>query len=101
MRLDGCTHLGVVLIVGVKLEKHEVWMLPGTWRPLSAVTAFTVFRLAVRITVFGEVGPCREHPLREVPVALCPRSPAVLEGFEHEPEVGRVERTFQAVGDFM
>ena len=80
LRSDGHTHLRVFYVILVQSEKHEVRVRCGTGSP------FTIF-LTIRITVLGEVRPSSEHLLCQIPVALCPRAPAVLQTLEHEPEV--------------
>ena len=62
----------------------------GDGFPVAAV-------FAVGVAVLGEVGPGGEHLLGEVPVTLRPGAPAVLQGLEHEPQVGGVERALEDV----
>ena len=91
------SNLGVAIdgglgILVVQLEHHELGVLLGAGFPCPTLRT-------VGVAILDEVGPCGQHLLGEIPVALGPRTPAVLQALEDEPEVGGVEGTLQTLGD--
>ena len=86
LRFDGVAGFGGFGVRSIKLEEHE--LVVGLRERLPAETG---------IARFGEVGPGGQHLLGEIPVALGPGTPAVLEALEDIPQVGGVERALELV----
>ena len=74
LRLAELRGFGVGII---ELPYHELGRCCSVGGPYATVRA-------VRVAVFGEVRPSCEHLLGEIPVALGPGTPAVLQALEYE-----------------